>query len=107
MDVHRALKDVLGSPPSEGNLALSVFSDGEVDVEFYEPKDIDRQEPHTRDEIYIIARGSGTFTKAASLNVNFSQGDMLFVPARVEHRFTQFSNDFATWVFFFGQERGA
>ncbi len=107
MELHYALKDLLGNPSSEGNLAVSVFSHGDLDVEFYEPKDMDRQEPHSRDEVYIIARGSGTFSMAASPDVIFSAGDMLCVPAHVEHRFTQFSTDFATWVVFFGQERDA
>jgi mannose-6-phosphate isomerase-like protein (cupin superfamily) len=28
-------------------------------------------------------------------------GDALFVPAQVEHRFENMSDDFATWVIFF------
>jgi len=31
---------------------------------------------------------------------------MLFVPAGVEHRFENFSDDFATWVIFYGPEGG-
>ncbi|MBC5828729.1 MAG: cupin domain-containing protein [Candidatus Eremiobacteraeota bacterium] len=107
MQLHHALKDFLGKPPSEGNLAISVFSGGGLEVEFYEPKDIDRQGAHSRDEVYIIARGSGTFAATAREDVMFSAGDMLFVAAHVEHRFTQFSSDFATWVFFFGREHDA
>ncbi len=107
MELHYALKEFFGNPPSEGNLAVSVFSSGDVEVEFYEPHDIDRQEPHQRDEIYVIARGSGAFTAVGSREVMFSPGDVLFVPAFVEHRFTQFSSDFATWVFFFGPQRDA
>jgi hypothetical protein len=31
---------------------------------------------------------------------------MLFVPAGDEHRFTNFSDDFATWVFLYGPKGG-
>jgi hypothetical protein len=31
---------------------------------------------------------------------------MLFVAAREEHRFVEFTDDFATWVFFYGPEGG-
>ena len=36
----------------------------------------------------------------------FGVGDVLFVPAGVIHRFEDFSDDFATWVFFYGPEGG-
>jgi hypothetical protein len=38
--------------------------------------------------------------------VAFGSGDMLFVPARMEHRFEDFSDDFATWVMFYGPAGG-
>jgi hypothetical protein len=31
---------------------------------------------------------------------------MLFVPAGIEHRFYDFSDDFCTWVMFYGPEGG-
>jgi mannose-6-phosphate isomerase-like protein (cupin superfamily) len=36
----------------------------------------------------------------------FVPGEVLFVPAGVVHRFEDFSDDFATWVFFYGPEGG-
>jgi hypothetical protein len=33
-------------------------------------------------------------------------GELLFVPAGVVHRFEDFSDDFATWVMFYGPEGG-
>jgi mannose-6-phosphate isomerase-like protein (cupin superfamily) len=38
--------------------------------------------------------------------VNFKAGDFLFVPAGIEHRFTNFTADFSTWVFFYGPKGG-
>jgi mannose-6-phosphate isomerase-like protein (cupin superfamily) len=36
----------------------------------------------------------------------FERGDVLFVAAGVEHRFENFTDDFAAWVFFYGPEGG-
>ncbi len=51
--------------------------------------------------MYVVASGSGVFRRGDE-TVAFSAGDALFVPAGVEHRFEQFSDDFRTWVIFFG-----
>jgi mannose-6-phosphate isomerase-like protein (cupin superfamily) len=62
---------------------------------------VDRQQPHDRDELYVIISGSGRFRSGASER-DVVPGEVLFVPAWVEHRFVDFSPDFATWVFFVG-----
>jgi mannose-6-phosphate isomerase-like protein (cupin superfamily) len=36
----------------------------------------------------------------------FGPGEVLFAPAGVEHRFEDFTDDFVTWVFFYGPEGG-
>jgi quercetin dioxygenase-like cupin family protein len=36
----------------------------------------------------------------------FKEKDVLFVPAGVEHRFDNFTDDFMTWVIFYGQKGG-
>jgi hypothetical protein len=36
----------------------------------------------------------------------FAPGDALFVAAAVEHRFEDFSDDFGTWVMFYGPAGG-
>jgi hypothetical protein len=48
-------------PPPKGNLAVPVFSYGSMEAELYTPNVIDPQKPHTRDEIYLVARGKGHF----------------------------------------------
>lgn len=73
---------------------------GGVDIEFYQPEGEDRQTPHDRDELYVIARGSGTFEYENEQHP-FETGDVIRVPAHVPHRFAAFSQDFAAWVFFF------
>jgi mannose-6-phosphate isomerase-like protein (cupin superfamily) len=53
----------------------------------------------------VVARGSGTFVNG-DRHHPFSAGDVLFVPAGVEHRFEGFTDDFGTWVIFYGPEGG-
>jgi len=88
-----------------GNLFTEVFKHGTLSVEFYKPLGTDNQTPHTRDEVYIIATGSGQFYNAGQ-TVAVKSGDFLFVPAGAEHRFLDFTDDFATWVLFYGPEGG-
>jgi mannose-6-phosphate isomerase-like protein (cupin superfamily) len=82
-----------------------LFERGDVSIELYAPRGSDKQSPHTRDELYIVASGSGTFRRADHV-VEFNAGDLLFVPAHVDHRFESFSDDFRTWAIFFGPEGG-
>lgn len=90
---------------TEGVPSAFVFEHGTLQVKMYRPSKQDHQKPHTRDEIYVIAAGSGTFVNGEQRHA-FQAGDMLFVPAGVVHRFEQFSDDFCTWVMFYGPEGG-
>lgn len=74
-------------------------------MEIYKPDGVDRQQPHARDELYVVISGSGWFTNGGK-RAEFSAGEVLFVGAGVEHRFEDFSPDFMTWVFFYGPTGG-
>lgn len=74
-------------------------------IEFFKPKIADTQTPHKQDEIYMIIKDDFTFFKNGE-RINCSKGDILFVPAGMVHRFENFSEDFVTWVIFFGPEGG-
>lgn len=50
-------------------------------------------------------RGTGTFVRDGERR-RFGPGDVIFVPAAMTHRFEDFSEDFATWVVFWGAEGG-
>ncbi|MBN8822085.1 MULTISPECIES: cupin domain-containing protein [unclassified Spirosoma] len=80
---------------------VELFRHGSLVVEYYKPDRIDKQQPHERDEVYVITTGSGTFLYAGT-SMSVKPGDLLFVPAGVEHRFENFTDDFATWVLFYG-----
>lgn len=90
----------------EGKRFVELFAHGTLTVELYAPRGLDGQTPHARDEVYVIANGSGTFRAGDFPDIKFGPGDVLFVAAGVEHRFKEFTDDFATWVFFYGPEGG-
>lgn len=92
-------------PPPPGNLAVPIFSHGSLVVELYTPVGRDPQKPHTRDEIYFVARGTGLFFDGEQKH-SVSSGSFLFVPAGQMHRFEEFSSDFVVWVAFYGPEGG-
>jgi mannose-6-phosphate isomerase-like protein (cupin superfamily) len=92
-------------PGPEGQRYIELFRHGSLTVELYAPRGNDPQTPHTRDEIYVIIGGKGRF-QLGKQETSFGPGDVLFVPAGEEHRFTEFGDDFATWVFFYGPEGG-
>ena len=97
--------NALQSLKGEKQSFKELFNHGSLSVEIYKPDGVDRQQPHSRDEIYVIASGSGFFINGDS-RVEFEQGEVLFVPAGVIHRFENFTEDFSTWVFFYGPEGG-
>lgn len=88
-----------------GREFVTLFRHGTLEVEIYRPDRVDRQTPHTRDEVYVVISGSGTFVNGSERHA-FEPGEVLFVPAGVVHRFEGFTEDFATWVFFYGPEGG-
>ena len=92
-------------PPPAGNLAVPIFSRGLLVVELYTPVGKDPQDPHTRDEIYFVARGNGFFFDGKRRHA-IEAGSFLFVPAGEVHRFEDFTSDFAVWVIFLGAGGG-
>jgi mannose-6-phosphate isomerase-like protein (cupin superfamily) len=81
-----------------------MMRDGNMSVEYFAPEEIDTQQPHTQDELDMIISGQSEFFRNGEI-INCSEGDVLFVPAGMEHRFINFSKDFATWVIFYGERK--
>jgi len=96
-----ALKKLEDSP----NVFVELFKHGSLCVEVYKPIKEDHQQPHLQDEVYIVISGSGKFKNGDTV-VDFSSGDLLFVPSGVEHHFYDFTDDFSTWVIFYGPKGG-
>ena len=103
-DIAISLASALAALPADKPFVELFRREGEISVELYVPQGADRQTPHTRDELYIIAEGTGTFRREAE-TVTFGPGDLLYVPAHVDHRFETFSPDFKVWVIFYGPDR--
>lgn len=78
---------------------------GTLELGYYAPRGSDPQQPHEQDELYIVQSGHGTFCCAGERRP-FEPGEALFVAAGVEHRFEDFSDDFAAWVIFYGPPGG-
>ncbi len=103
-----------------GRATALMLANGTMELRWFAPKQEDPQTPHDRDELYIIVSGTGTFMRAVESHpfdddalpiqgeerVSFGPGDALFVPAGTVHRFEEFSQDFATWIIFYGPEGG-
>ena len=85
--------------------SIELFRHGTLLVKWYAPRVTDLQQPHTRDEVYFVGRGSGDFVHAGS-RTHFVTGDFLFAAAGVVHRFENFSGDLGLWVLFYGPEGG-
>ena len=92
-------------PGPKGERFVELFGHGTLSVELYAPRGTDPQQPHTRDEIYVVISGTGYFVNGGDRHP-FVPGEVLFVPAGIVHRFEDFTPDFATWVFFYGPEGG-
>ncbi len=105
---HIALADAEQGLAAQHNPQLrfiTMLQHGSLAVELYAPEKIDPQQPHRQDEVYIIIAGQGDFING-DVRHRFGPGDVLFVQAGVIHRFEDFSEDFKTWVIFYGPDGG-
>ena len=81
-DVQRRLEQ------GRGGYEIVHESDGlELGVYVLVAPEPDRQQPHERDEIYVVLSGRGTL-QIADDSVMLHEGDAAFVPAGVDHQFT-------------------
>ena len=98
-DAHNAI------PTRDGKLYAELFRHGTLAVEIYAPRGVDLQQPHTRDELYIVVSGRGWFSVEGQ-RFQFAPGDALFAAAGEFHRFEDFTDDLLVWVVFYGPEGG-
>ncbi len=84
---------------------ITMMSGGTMSVEVFSPKSSDLQKPHRQDELYFIHSGRGELT-INNQRYECAAGDAFFVAAGAQHRFENFSNDFVTWVVFYGPQVG-
>lgn len=89
----------------EGVWDIEAYKHGTMLLEVFAPHKHDYQTPHTQDELYFVMEGSGDFIVGEE-RIAFQRGDALFVPAGKLHHFENFTEDFVTWVVFWGIEGG-
>lgn len=78
----------------DGVWDLELHAKGNVRMIFFTPRGTDHQTSHEEDEYYFIVRGSGDLFVG-------EKRYPFFVPADTQHRFEEFSDDFACWAVFF------
>lgn len=102
MTIEHALQSIAASTDDDYGVLLE---HGTLELGYYKPDGVDPQQPHEQDEVYVVQSGSGRFL-LGNTEQAFEAGEALFVPAGVEHRFIEFSDDFAAWVIFYGPPGG-
>jgi mannose-6-phosphate isomerase-like protein (cupin superfamily) len=60
---------------------------------------VDRQSPHTEDEIYVVTSGRATLESGGD-RAGVGPGSLIYVPAGEEHRFVDVTEDLALLVLF-------
>jgi len=104
--IRMALEEVAKQLPGpRGERSTVAFKHGTLTVKVYAPRGNDPQQPHSQDELYVVARGSGFFVHGDRRD-RFGPDDVLFAPAGLPHRFEDFTDDLAVWVMFYGPEGG-
>jgi mannose-6-phosphate isomerase-like protein (cupin superfamily) len=104
-DVRFTAAEAAALPFPPGRRSGLAFARGSMSLRHYAPRGGDPQTPHDQDELYVVIAGQGRFV-CGGREVPFGPHDALFAPAGAEHRFLDFSPDFATWVVFYGPAGG-
>lgn len=82
------LKDLVARLEKEGGYFLDFLKvrDLEAGVIVLHPGEEDTQEPHSADELYYVIEGSG-FIELGKSRKPVKKGSIIFVPAKMRHRF--------------------
>jgi mannose-6-phosphate isomerase-like protein (cupin superfamily) len=99
-DVQRRLQHANG-----GYEVVHESADLELGVYVLVAPEPDRQQPHDRDEVYVVLSGRGTLEVEGD-TVELGEGDAAFVKAGDDHRFTGYEG-LSALVIFAGERREA
>lgn len=105
MNFHLTIEEAKAQLNKVTDPFVLLMKHGTMQVEYFSPKKEDTQTPHKQDEVYVITAGNSLFYRDEEI-IKCKQGDVLFVPAGTQHRFQNFSDDFAIWVIFYGKDGG-
>jgi mannose-6-phosphate isomerase-like protein (cupin superfamily) len=105
----QSLPQAPGGSYVNGTPFVQALAHGSLRVELFAPAaaglDRDIQQPHEQDELYVVQCGRSAFWLREE-RCRVQIGDVLFVPAGAPHHFEDFSDDFVTWVIFYGPAGG-
>src|SRR2546421_11222067 len=87
-------------PGAGGERFAKALEYGSLVVEIYGPRGVDPQQPHTRDELYVVVAGRGEFVNGDERH-RLAPGDLLFVPAGRVDRFEHFPAEPLVCVVFY------
>lgn len=95
----------------QGVRSTVAMEHGSMQLRLFHPAGPDRQQPHARDEVYVVIEGRGEFViehggTRGTERIAFAPHDALFVAAGTPHRFENFGPEFKAWVIFYGPEGG-
>ena len=97
--------DMATWPVSPSGLSRVALSNADIEVRHYAPKGHDPQTPHDRDELYFVISGHGMFERnGSSVALQDWRRPVRHRPGD-QHRFLDFSDDFATSVLFYGAKK--
>lgn len=82
------LQDLVSRLKKEGGYFLDFLKvrDLEAGIIVLHPDEEDTQEPHSADELYYVIEGSG-FMELGKSRRPVKKGSIIFVPAKMHHRF--------------------
>src|SRR5260370_6088502 len=83
--------------PWKPGRSAEAFIDGDLEVRFTPRPTNGPQVPHQRDELYIVAAGTGHYRVEDRLTAVRPRA-LLFAAAPVAHGFGNFPADFAIWI---------
>ena len=100
MDAYK-LTDLLVQQQQAGKLYLEFLKVPSMSMGVYTlpAGSTDPQQPHTEDEVYYVAYGRATIYVGGE-DQAVMPGSIVYVPALVEHRFHDISEDLTVLVFF-------
>ena len=95
------LADALARQRAAGDPWLELLSVPDLSAGLYvlAAGAVDRQQPHTEDEVYVVLAGRGRFTSGDETR-DVGPGDLLFVPAHEPHRFHDIAEELRLMVAF-------
>src|ERR1044071_3742234 len=100
MDLHR-LADLVTEGSAKGKPYLEFLRSTDLSVGLYVLRagDVDRQQPHREDEVYLVMSGRSRFTAGEDTR-DVQSGDVIYVAREVPHRFHDITEDMQLIVVF-------